>query len=101
MNSFDIEGYVRGIETENASLKEENETLRQNRMNAQKFYAVTLDIKTVASLHGLTPDTIRTYIKAGLIEAHPNSTDSKILIRASHAILLDWDELKKKYRYRN
>ena len=31
----------------------------------------------------------------GLIPKHPDSTDGKILIRASDAMVLDFDELQK------
>lgn len=99
MHSRDIIGYLQTLEYENTKLKEENSELKDNRMDAGRFYAAALNIEAVATLHNVHPDTVRKYVALGCIEKHPDSTDAKILIRASEALMLDFKELRKKGRY--
>ena len=62
--------------------------------NADKFYAVALPVEIVAKLHSVSPYLVRRYVKMGLIPTHPGSTDAKILVRASDALLLDFCKLR-------
>lgn len=99
MHSRDIIGYLQTLEYENTKLKEENSELKDNRMDAGRFYAAALNVEAVATLHNVHPDTVRKYVSLGCIEKHPDSTDAKILIRASEALMLDFKELRKKGKY--
>lgn len=99
MHSRGIIGYLQTLEYENTKLKEENSELKDNRMDAGRFYAAALNVEAVATLHNVHPDTVRKYVSLGCIEKHPDSTDAKILIRASEALMLDFKELRKKGKY--
>ncbi|MFV0535958.1 MAG: hypothetical protein ACK5M3_01140 [Dysgonomonas sp.] len=101
MNIDSVVGYIQNMEYENRKLKEELLQLKGSKLDAGRFYAVAVNIDTVATLHNVHPDTVRKYVSLGLIEKHPDSMDAKILIRASDALLLDFTELKRQYRLRN
>lgn len=85
--------------SDNEILRLENERLRNSSVDSAKFYNCALSTETVASLHSVSPALVRKYVAAGLIETHPRSTDSKILIRGSVALSLDFRELKTRYSY--
>lgn len=101
INTGEIIGHIQNMEYENQMLKEELLMLKGNRLDAGRFYAVSVNVETVSTLHNVHPDTVRKYVSLGLIEKHPDSMDAKILIRASDALLLDFTELKRKYRLRH
>jgi hypothetical protein len=101
INTGEIIGHIQNMEYENNRLKEELSTLKGRKLDAGRFYAVAVNVETVATLHNVHPDTVRKYVSLGLIEKHPDSMDAKILIRASDALLLDFTELKRQYRLRN
>lgn len=94
MNSQDIVGYVQALEFENRKLKEENNELKGRKIDAGRFYAATMTVKEISSLHNVDPATVRRYIKNGYIKRHPKSTDARILVRASDAVTLDFGELR-------
>lgn len=71
----------------------------ENTVNADKFYDSALNTDAVASLHGVSPSVVRKYMKLGLIEPHPMSSEGKLLIRGSVALLLDFCQLKKKAKF--
>ena len=77
------------------------EELEKSNCNAQKFYAVAFDIETVAKLHNVSKYLVRSYLKLGLIEKHPNSTDAKFYIRASDALVLDFKQLREQAKLIN
>lgn len=79
----------------NEKLSEEIMSLREKSVSVDKFYNVALTTNMVAELHSVTPALVRKYVKLGMIDEHPKSTDSKILIRASDALRLDFKKLKK------
>ena len=70
--------------------------LEASQYNAEKFYAVPLGVDVVARLHNVSAYLVRRYVKLGLIPTHPSSTDAKIIIRGSDALLLDFNELREK-----
>ena len=49
----------------------------------------------VAKFHGVSTVRVRDYAHRGLIPQHPNSTDGKMLFRASEVLKLNFDELRK------
>lgn len=83
---------------ENAFLRQENDRIKSSCVNVERFDNVPMPVSMVAELHSVSPELVRKYVKRGLIEPHPESTDAKILIRASDALRLDFKELKKRYR---
>lgn len=70
--------------------------LERSQFNADKFYAVSLPVCIVAKLHGVSEYLVRKYVRLGLIPAHPASTDAKILVRGSDALLLDFNDLRSR-----
>lgn len=69
--------------------------LEASQYNANKFYAVAFGVDTVSKMHDVSPYLVREYIKLGLIPQHPRSTQAKILIRMSDALLLDFNQLRE------
>lgn len=98
MGTGEVIGHIQQMDSENRRLKEELATMRDNKVDAAKFYAVAVGVETVATLHGVHPDTVRKYIALSLIDKHPDSSDGKILVRGSVALLLDFSELRKQAR---
>ncbi len=68
--------------------------LETSQYNAEKFYAVPLGVDVVAKLHGVSPYLVRKYVDMGLIPTHPGTTDAKIVIRGSDALLLDFNKMR-------
>lgn len=91
----EVPSIIQSILFENEKLKEENKEYRSKVINYDKFYTVPLTTKAVAELHDVHEATVRKYVKLKLIPTHPKSTDAKILIRASTAMQLDFELLKK------
>lgn len=73
--------------------------LEANKVNADRFYNWAVDVDSVAAMHGVSKYAVREYIRMGLIEPHPDSTDRRFLVRGSTALLLDFKELKKEAKY--
>lgn len=68
--------------------------LETSQYNAEKFYAVPLGVDVVAKLHNVSPYLVRKYVDMGLIPTHPGTTDAKIVIRGSDALLLDFNKMR-------
>lgn len=90
---------VAALVNECQTLRAENERLKQSSVNADRFYSAMLSTEEVGRLHGVNKATVRNYIKRGLIEKAPDSTDGKIWIRASVALMLDFRKMKDKLKY--
>ena len=69
--------------------------LEGSKVNADRFYNWAVDVDEVAAMHGVSKYAVREYIKMGLIEPHPSSTDKRFLVRGSTALLLDFKELRE------
>ncbi len=74
--------------------------LETSQYNANKFYAVAFGIDTVSKMHDVSPYLVREYVKMGLIPQHPRSSQAKILIRLSDALLLDFNSLREAAKLR-
>ncbi len=85
--------------SENDTLRLENEMLRKSSINAEKFYNSPFTVEMVAALHSVSKTTVLNYIKRGMIETHPLSTEGKVLIRGSVALTLDFKELKHDLKF--
>ena len=97
MKTYEVINHIENLEIENRTLKEE----QKGKLDATKFYSAAVTVQMISILHGVHADTVRKYVEFGLIERHPDSTDAKILVRGSEALLLDFRELRKKHIYRN
>ena len=95
MTGIEIIGEVTDLVNHNRELEE----MLARTVSLDKFYNVALTVEQVAVLHGVTPGIIRRYVKYGLIELHPMSTDGKWLIRGSVALALDIDEVRRKAKF--
>lgn len=95
MRANEIAQKVYELEHENEFLKNKN----KQSFSAEKFYNTALTTSEVAKLHGVSPTLVREYIKRGYIDVHPDSTEAKILIRGSDALILDFKKLKKEYSF--
>lgn len=78
------------------SVRANLESVRESTISVDKFYNVALTTDVVANLHSVSSALVRKYIKLGLIDTHPLSSDSKLLVRASDALVIDFKELKSK-----
>ena len=76
-------------------LEQENKELRASQVNANRFYAVAFGVEAVSKMHDVSPYLVREYVKLGLIPQHPRSTQARILIRMSDALLLDFNQLRE------
>lgn len=83
------------MDFENQQLKAELEKMKGNHCDAQKFYGVAVGVEFVATLHNVHADTVRKYANLGLIPKHPDSSNGKMLFRASEILLLDFLELRR------
>lgn len=95
MTTVAIIGEIQQMAFENERLKDELEKMKGNHCDAQKFYGVAVGVEFAATLHNVHADTVRKYANLGLISKHPDSTDGKMLFRASDIILLDFTELRR------
>lgn len=96
LSAMQIIAVIQEIDYRNKRLEEENEYLRMHQVNIDKFYSKTMTVEFVAYLHDVHPNTVRKYINCGMIPKHPSSTSGKILIRASDALTLDFDEMRRR-----
>lgn len=94
----EVVGIIFSIDNANKRLREEIKYVKAHSANIDRFYAKTLTVEMVAYLHDVHPNTVRKYINCGLIEKHPNSSPGKMLIRASEALTLDFDELRRRHK---
>lgn len=83
----------------NELLKQENERLRTNCVDTERFYSVPMSLEIAGQLHGVSAKVLRRLVDLGLIGKHPQSSDSKILIRASEAIRMDIDQLREQAKH--
>lgn len=86
------------IVAENESLKREIEMMKSRMVNVDKFYNVPLTSEMVARLHSVSQSIVQKYVRYGLIPTHPLSSDSKILVRATDALLLDFAKMKRQLK---
>lgn len=96
IDSLKISTYIRGLELAKIELTQKVEQLESRTINIDKFESTAITVEACARMHGVCVQTVRQYIKEGYIPEHPDSTDRKILIRTSDAILLNFRQLRKK-----
>nr|DAQ26837.1 MAG TPA: helix-turn-helix domain protein [Caudoviricetes sp.] len=99
MNAAAIFSHVSRLEAKCEQLMAILQDKETSCVDASRFYAVALTTEEVARLHGVSTARVRDYASRGLIELHPNSTDAKLLFRASTVLTLDFSKLKKEKSY--
>ena len=95
MTSKDIFDYVADLEEQYRELK----VWRAHSVDVTRFDHVGLTTKEVARFLGMRPSTIRNYAHYGLIEKHPDSTDAKLLFKASFVLMQTSEGLKRAKRH--
>ena len=95
-STVEVIGVIQDLDYDNKKLVEKVEYLETHCANVDKFYAKTMSVELVAYLHDVHVNTVRKYVNCGLIEKHPSSSNGKIFIRASEAMTLDFQELRRK-----
>lgn len=83
------------LEMECAALREKLAAREAQAIDTTRFELVAMTTEEVARFHGVSTIRVRDYAHRGLIPQHPNSTDGKMLFRASDILKLDFGELKK------
>lgn len=91
----DVVRVVAEVVERNALLEQENQKMRENLVDSERFHNVPMSLEVAGQLHGVSAKVIRRLVDLGLIAKHPQSCDSKILIRASTAIKMDIDGLRE------
>ena len=99
MNAAAIFSHVSRLEAKCEQLMAILQDKETSCVDASRFYAVALTTEEVARLHGVSTARVRDYASRGLTELHPNSTDAKLLFRASTVLTLDFSKLKKEKSY--
>lgn len=82
------------LEMECASLKEKLASKESQSIDISRFEMVSMTTEEVARFHGVSTVRVRDYAHRGLIPQHPNSTDGKMLFRASEILKLNFDKLR-------
>lgn len=95
MNAVSIFSHISKLEAKCEQLAAILQDKEMSCVDASRFYAVALTTEEVARFHGVSAARVRDYAGRGLIELHPNSTDAKLLFRASTVLTLDFSKLKK------
>ena len=73
-------------------------TVSKECFDPKKFYGTAITVDACARMHNVCVETVREYVHAGFIPTHPDSTSRKILILTTDALLLDFKQLKQKYK---
>lgn len=90
--------YVQQLEFTVSNLQDTIARMKQECFDPQKFYGTAITVDACARMHSVCVETVREYVHAGLISTHPDSTTRKILILTVDALLLDFKQLKQKYK---
>lgn len=94
MTATEIFDHVAELETQCREL----EAWRARSVDVARFDEVGLTTREAARFLRMRPSTVRNYASYGLIEKHPDSTDAKLLFKASAVLMLTREELKKAKR---
>ena len=91
----DVVRIVAEVVERNALLEQENAMLKANCVDTRRFHNVPLSLEVAGQLHGVSAKVVRRLVDLGLLPKHPQSSDGKILVRASDAISMDIDRLRE------
>ena len=98
IDSTKISLYVQKLEFTVRNLEATVARMKQECFDPQKFYGTAITVDACARMHNVCVETVREYVHAGFIPTHPDSTSRKILILTIDALLLDFKQLKRKYK---
>ena len=90
---------VAEIVERNTLLELENKMLKEKLVDSERFHSVPMSLEVAGQLHGVSSKVIRRLVELGLIPKHPQSSDSKILLRTSEVLRLSIEELKEKAKH--
>ncbi len=74
------------------------EELLSHSVDVRRFDSIGMTVKEVARYLDMRPSTVRDYAKRGLLILHPDSTDAKIVVKASDVLLKTKDQLRRAKR---
>lgn len=100
MEASQVIDEVGKIVSENRYLKSMLNKVETTYIDADKFYNVALTTDVVAALHSVSSALVRKYIKLGMIAEHPMSSPSKLLVRGSDALMLDFKQMKRELKFK-
>jgi Fic family protein len=84
---------------ENQEEKDANK-LRDDLLN--RYEDVFVGVREIAKMHKVSPQTVRNYIRDGLITPEPQTVEKgKYTFRLSYVLMLNFENLKKKLKERN
>ncbi len=63
-----------------------------------RLHEVRVTVSMIAEMYAKSEQTIRKYVRLGLIPQHKHSTDAKIFINGDVAFNLDFDKLRRESR---
>jgi hypothetical protein len=69
-------------------------------VDCRKFNNIFVSPEVVATMHGVNKLTVINYINDGLIEVEPHQPRESYRIQLSHALKLDFKELRKNLKIR-
>ena len=93
--------YITELKAKCDFAEKEVERVKADYIPSSDFKNIPLTVAEVAKLKGRCEHTVRSYIDAGMIPLHKDSTDSSFKIDASVALKLDFDRMKHERRYKN
>ena len=98
IDSTKISLYIQQLEFTVSNLEATITRMKKECFDPKKFYGTAITVDACAWMHNVCVETVREYVHAGFIPTHPDSTSRKILILTTDALLLDFKQLKQKYK---
>ena len=98
IDSTKISLYIQQLEFTVSNLEATITRMKKECFDPKEFYGTAITVDACARMHSVCTVTVREYVHAGLIPTHPDSTSRKILIFTIDALLLDFKQLKQKYK---
>lgn len=74
------------------------EELLSHSVDVRRFDGIGMTTKEAARYLDMRPSTVRDYAKRGLLVLHPDSTDAKIVVKASDVLSKTKDQLRRAKR---
>ena len=94
IDSTKISLYIQQLEFTVSNLEATITRMKKECFDPKKFYGTAITVDACARMHSVCTVTVREYVHA----THPDSTSRKILIFTIDALLLDFKQLKQKYK---
>lgn len=65
-----------------------------------KFNEQIVDVETVAKIHGVDPQTVRTYAQSGDLICEPRVEGGTFRFRLGNVLIVDFKELRKQLKFK-